>query len=165
MTTLGERLKEVRGELGLSQTAFAAIGGVQKRAQINYEQDERAPDAAYLKAIADHGVDVRYIVTGERMTPEQIELERRLRMVRKATAATVSIPGLTTQQQASVQAAIFAAELSSLADDEQALMGDYRRCNKPQQELIRQTAANFVAANSHAPQPRKKRGTHDKNED
>lgn len=162
MTTLGERLKEVRGNLGLSQTDFAAIGGVQKRAQINYEQDQRAPDAGYLKAIADHGVDVRYIVTGERMTPEETELERRLRLVRKATHAAVAISGLTKEQQSSVQAAIFAAELASLAQDEQSLLVDYRRCNEPQQELIRQTAANFAAS---ATPPSSKRGARGESKD
>lgn len=65
MSTIGERLREERERLGLSQPAFAEVGGVQKRAQINYEKDERHPDAAYLAAVAEAGVDVLYVLTGQ----------------------------------------------------------------------------------------------------
>lgn len=64
MSTTGERLREERERLGLSQSAFGELGGVLKRAQINYEKGERQPDAAYLSAIADAGADVLYILTG-----------------------------------------------------------------------------------------------------
>jgi len=67
--SIGSRLKEERERLGLSQPAFGELGGVQKRAQINYESGERFPDAAYLAAIAKAGADVRYIVTGDREGP------------------------------------------------------------------------------------------------
>lgn len=49
----------------MNQTEFAALAGVRKRAQINYEAGERAPDANYLAAIAAAGADVAYILTGE----------------------------------------------------------------------------------------------------
>jgi len=61
-----ERLREERKRLGLNQDGFAALGGVQRTAQINYEKGERNPDAAYLSAIAAAGVDVTYILTGVR---------------------------------------------------------------------------------------------------
>lgn len=64
MSTIGVRLREERERLGMAQPAFAAQGGVQKRAQINYESDGRQPDAAYLAAVATIGVDVQYVVTG-----------------------------------------------------------------------------------------------------
>lgn len=66
MSTIGERLKEERERLSLNQTAFGEIGGVKKLAQINYEKNERSPDAPYLQAIAALGADVLYIITGER---------------------------------------------------------------------------------------------------
>lgn len=66
LSTIGERLRQERDRLGLNQTAFAEVGGVQKRAQINYEKDERYPDAGYLAAIAAAGVDVLYVLTGQR---------------------------------------------------------------------------------------------------
>ena len=63
------RLREERERLGFSQEAFGVLGGVQKRAQINYEKGERHPDSAYLAAIAAAGADVLYILTGQRSQP------------------------------------------------------------------------------------------------
>lgn len=67
--TIGKRLKEEREKLGFNQTAFAAIGGVGRKSQFNYEDDERRPDAEYLAAISVVGADVRYIITGDRDAP------------------------------------------------------------------------------------------------
>lgn len=64
--TIGERLLEERTRLGLNQTDFAALGGVGKATQINYEKGERNPDAAYLAAVAAKGVDVLYVLTAVR---------------------------------------------------------------------------------------------------
>ncbi|WP_028696140.1 helix-turn-helix domain-containing protein [Pseudomonas cremoricolorata] len=66
---IGERLREERVRLGLNQADFAAIAGVTKTSQFNYEKGERSPDAAYLAALALHGVDILYVVTGERCSP------------------------------------------------------------------------------------------------
>jgi transcriptional regulator with XRE-family HTH domain len=66
MNSVGERLREERLRLGHNQSDFAEIGGVQRRAQVNYEADERSPDAGYLAAIAAQGADIQYVVTGRR---------------------------------------------------------------------------------------------------
>lgn len=63
---IGDRLKEERQRLGLNQSDFAALAQVAKNSQLNYEKDERSPDAVYLAAVAGAGVDVLYVVTGER---------------------------------------------------------------------------------------------------
>jgi transcriptional regulator with XRE-family HTH domain len=62
---IGDRLRAERNRLGLSQESFAEIGGVKKLAQISYEQGKTLPDAGYLYAVADLGVDVQFVVTGE----------------------------------------------------------------------------------------------------
>ena len=67
--TIGTRLKEERERLGYNQTDFAEIGGVGRKSQFNYEDDERKADTAYLAAIAAIGADIRYIVTGQREGP------------------------------------------------------------------------------------------------
>ncbi|WP_178125774.1 helix-turn-helix domain-containing protein [Pseudomonas sp. EMN2] len=64
---IGERLKEERVRLGYNQADFAAIAGVAKTSQFNYEKGDRSPDAAYLAAVAEKGVDVLYVVTGARL--------------------------------------------------------------------------------------------------
>lgn len=78
MTTLSERLREEREKKGLNQAAFAAVGGVGRSAQINYEKGERYPDAQYLEAIAKIGCDIQFIITGEpavaKLTSDEIKL-------------------------------------------------------------------------------------------
>jgi transcriptional regulator with XRE-family HTH domain len=70
------RLKEERERLGLNQEAFGAVGGVKKLAQFNYESGKRSPDADYLAAIAKIGVDVLYLITGQRMATTLDDEER-----------------------------------------------------------------------------------------
>ena len=71
MLNFGERLKEERVRLGYNQADFAAVAGVAKTSQFNYEKGERCPDTAYLAAVAAIGLDVLYVVTGER-TPQPV---------------------------------------------------------------------------------------------
>lgn len=66
MSDFFERLKEMRLLCGLNQDDFAALGGVKKQAQFNYEKGERRPDIKYLENLLKAGVDVNYILTGNR---------------------------------------------------------------------------------------------------
>lgn len=66
MSTFGERLKQERERLGMSQTTLAAIGGVGKTTQINYEKDSRKPDSGYLSALAAAGINTQFLLTGSR---------------------------------------------------------------------------------------------------
>ncbi|MBW9265193.1 MAG: helix-turn-helix domain-containing protein [Candidatus Thiodiazotropha sp. (ex. Lucinisca nassula)] len=61
----GQRLREERKRLGLSQDALAARGGITRTAQFLYEKGERAPSIEYLAMIHTAGIDFRYILTGE----------------------------------------------------------------------------------------------------
>lgn len=63
---LSERLKEERERLGFNQTKFAAIADASKHAQINWEKGLASPNAAALAAWALVGLDVLYVVTGDR---------------------------------------------------------------------------------------------------
>lgn len=63
---IGDRLKEERERLGFSQTEFSAVAGASKNSQYNYEKGDRSPDANYLAAVAEKGVDILYVVTGVR---------------------------------------------------------------------------------------------------
>jgi len=72
MSGIGDRLREERERLRLSQAAFGEIGGVKANAQGKYESGERFPGADYLAAVAEAGIDVLYVVTGERK-PTQSE--------------------------------------------------------------------------------------------
>ncbi|KHJ63616.1 helix-turn-helix domain-containing protein [Burkholderia glumae] len=98
--SIGSRLKEERMRIGLSQAEFAALGGLGKQAQLNYESDARSPDANYLAALSKVGVDVLYVVTGERaqggpMPDDEAELLDGFRQLNDVgrTAVQASING------------------------------------------------------------------------
>jgi len=70
--SIGMRLKEEREAMGKTQSDFAEIAsaagvpGATRQSQAKYEKGLASPSAAYLSAIALQGVDVRYILTGNR---------------------------------------------------------------------------------------------------
>jgi transcriptional regulator with XRE-family HTH domain len=64
MSTFGRRLQQERARLGLSQVAFAELGGVRRSSQHLYEHDARSPDADYLARIQSAGVDVGFLISG-----------------------------------------------------------------------------------------------------
>lgn len=72
MNTIGFRLREERDKLGLNQTDFAKLVGQSRGSQAHYERDERAPDARYLSSLAEIGIDVLYILTGNK-TPTSMD--------------------------------------------------------------------------------------------
>ena len=78
MATIGDRIRDERIRLGMTQAEFGALVGVQKAAQSRYESG-RAPDGDYFAAIAAVGADVLYILTGTR---------------------TGSVPGMTRREEA-----------------------------------------------------------------
>lgn len=66
MTSLGQRLREERKKMELSQSEFARALGIHLNTQSRYEKGEREPDSNYLNSLMDFGVDVTYVLTGER---------------------------------------------------------------------------------------------------
>lgn len=74
----GQRLKEERLRLKLSQAELAEAGGIQRLAQHQYESEATAPTTRYLSAISTAGADLSYLVLGirlgeGRLTPEQTQ--------------------------------------------------------------------------------------------
>jgi transcriptional regulator with XRE-family HTH domain len=78
MTRIGERLREERTRLRLSQSTMGSIGGVETNAQGNYESGTRSPKASYLERIAAAGVDISYVVTGFRMLNSAVSRQAEL---------------------------------------------------------------------------------------
>lgn len=62
----GERIKEERERLGLSQADFAALADSTRKTLFNWESGAATPNATVLAAWATHGLDVLYVVTGQR---------------------------------------------------------------------------------------------------
>jgi transcriptional regulator with XRE-family HTH domain len=63
---IGERLRGERARLGLSQVVFADACGVNRSTLASWEKGEQSPTAGVLSTMAGLGVDVLYVVTGER---------------------------------------------------------------------------------------------------
>ncbi len=63
---VGGRLALERERLGLNQAECARLGGVSKNTQGNYETGQTSPSADYLLALAGHGLDMLYVLTGQR---------------------------------------------------------------------------------------------------
>lgn len=71
-------MREIRDRSGLNQEAFGALGGVHRNTQVAYETSKRAPDTTYLQGLRAAGVDVVYILTGQRDEGMMTEDETRL---------------------------------------------------------------------------------------
>lgn len=113
MNTFGARFREERRRLGLIQQEIADATGLSKRAMGTYERGVRSPDAELLMRLIDLGMDVCYVLTGERvgtrldLDPMQRSLlddferctpEAQLELVKHATlmAKGVALPASST---------------------------------------------------------------------
>lgn len=65
----GERIKEERERLGFNQADFAAIAGATRKTLFNWESGTASPNTPALAAWAAVGLDVLYVVTGQRSKP------------------------------------------------------------------------------------------------
>lgn len=77
---LGERLRQERRRLGLTQEDLASSTGIHRRTQANYERGKTAPDMAYFQALRRIGLDATYVQTGTKSSPsdEQSSATERL---------------------------------------------------------------------------------------
>jgi transcriptional regulator with XRE-family HTH domain len=73
--SVGKRIAEERKRNGLSQSAFADVVGVSFSSQRRYEDGRSDPDTAYLSAISKAGVDVGYVLTGNRGDDKDAEIK------------------------------------------------------------------------------------------
>lgn len=64
--SFGARLAEERKRLGLKQVEFAGLVGTDVQKQSLYENDKRELRADYLARLGEAGVDLVYILTGQR---------------------------------------------------------------------------------------------------
>jgi hypothetical protein len=79
---------------------MADAAGTTKKTQIDYESDRTPPKATYLAAVAPYGVDVAYVVTGQRLvnvagTPTELAYLRNCRALAKHGMAKQGLDGLT----------------------------------------------------------------------
>lgn len=63
---LGDRLRQERERVGMTQPVFADVAGAKKRTLIDWEKGVSSPTAMQLSALSEIGVDVLYVLTGRR---------------------------------------------------------------------------------------------------
>ena len=85
-SSVGARLREERERLGLKQEDLAVVGGVNRNTQGSYERGVRNPDTAYLAGVASLGVDLIYVISGQRvvaegLSPTEAELVEQYRSI------------------------------------------------------------------------------------
>lgn len=68
---IGQRLRKVRDDLGLTQTEMASRVGVSPRTWQSWERAEYYPTAEALRFLAEQGVDVNWVLTGNMTLPAQ----------------------------------------------------------------------------------------------
>lgn len=74
LKNIGARLREERERLNASQTDFAllaaqhSVPGTTQRSVTGYETGAQSPSVSFLAVVATVGVDVNYVLTGERKT-------------------------------------------------------------------------------------------------
>lgn len=74
---IGDRLREERDKLGLTQTEMAKACGVAFRTYCDYEASKTEPKASLLARLNEMGVDVMYILSGCRIPQDNISIEEK----------------------------------------------------------------------------------------
>ena len=107
MHSIGERLKEERKRLGLSQMELCELTGITRKTLFSYETGERSPNVLFLSALFDHDFDVDYILKGEldRLRPS---------LLKKIQDAAESAFQMVNSTDIAVTPAQFAQMLTSL---------------------------------------------------
>ncbi|POD89693.1 helix-turn-helix domain-containing protein [Pectobacterium odoriferum] len=107
MVGIGARIREERKKFDLSQSDFAKRVGCSRNAQAVYERDESLPGTAYLLNLIDIGVDVWFVLTGNRfpdignVTNDELELIKIYRAAPLAIKAA-ALAALTAGSSATV---------------------------------------------------------------
>lgn len=76
--SIGNRLREERKRLNLSQRELGKLGGVTAQAQFKYEHNRIFPRADYFINIDSVGIDVNYVLFGIKGELVRNEEERKL---------------------------------------------------------------------------------------
>lgn len=63
----GDRLKTERERHGWNQERIAEICGCTRRTVVDWEAGKSSPKADQLEQLGEHGVDVYYVLTGQRI--------------------------------------------------------------------------------------------------
>ena len=145
---IGDRLKEERERLGLTQPAFAEIAGVSKRTVIDWQNGVSSPTATQLAALMAAGLDGAYLLTGLRA-----RTYRRMGAIGVASDLLQNAGAPKEVGEALMPALVdlISESGADLSGDEEALLNYYRRCTENDQQQVLRLAERLAS-----PQPRTK---------
>lgn len=109
--TIGKRLRDERERLGMSQPAFAALAQTTKQTLFSWESGKTAPDGFQLAALSVAGVDVLFVVTGQRSHP--IAAQESLPKEHQALLNSYEMCSVVAKKNLLQTAALLAAGVSS----------------------------------------------------
>lgn len=141
---IGERLREQREDLGMNQTDFAAVADISRKTLFGYESGDRTPDAGTLAVWAELGVDVLYVITGQRSAPAipvPGESARDLVRGKALRESGVMIGQVVKDMKESGTFPGSALEKAGLNRREKALLDNYRGSDERGRKAIEGTAS------------------------
>ncbi|MFJ2988355.1 helix-turn-helix domain-containing protein [Collimonas sp. NPDC087041] len=120
------RLQEERIRLGLTQTEIANQIGIRGGMWGRYERNEAAPGGDVLKAFADVGGDVQYVLTGEKSSSALTDDEKEMLSgyrgldVRGKAGVLALIDGMSVAPKAA-SGTKFSGNVSQVVDGDQTV--------------------------------------------
>jgi transcriptional regulator with XRE-family HTH domain len=106
-SSLGVRLREERERLDLSQAQMASLAEFKLRTYQDWERGIAAVSSEFLALAAPHGLDVFYVLTGERMSSKLT-----LDPIQSAVLGSLALCSPQRQMEAVQHMALLAAGLS-----------------------------------------------------
>lgn len=89
MDDFGGRLKKIRGIFNLTQTQIAEKTGSSAAAFGQYEKGEKIPGGKVLAGLAQVGVNINWLLTGQGL-PKEVSLEDKLQILTEVISAVES---------------------------------------------------------------------------
>lgn len=130
--SIGQRLREEREARALTQLAVASLVDASERTVNDWERDVSSPKASVLAALAAHGFDVRYVVTGSRdyrppppLSAEELTLLERWRQASREVknAAMGALLGVSASRPRTVVSQKFAGPVGQVTEGDAHLSG------------------------------------------
>jgi transcriptional regulator with XRE-family HTH domain len=140
--TFGARLRLERARLGFSQSQLGALLGVAYQSVGTWETGKFKPDSEKLTACASLGMDINFVMTGVRLDEATRATLQRAAHKALGVGSNEALDEYIYAQP-TLNDPSFVSEPSPeyLSSGEAELLANYRRTDKPAQDLIRDASA------------------------
>jgi len=136
---IGARLKEERNRLGLTQEKFGSTAEAKPRTVGDWERGLSSPTSAQLAQLAEIGVDVTYVITGQRLSEA---LQHNIELMMKVTAEATQQGGASELTMKAIQTARQMARHETLS----SINGNLEKMPDDDVRLVAQLVEKIVAS-------------------